>query len=319
METHMTEFEIIVVSKTYFDISKFDFSFKDITIYDIETKEFQDYIYALNPKFKGGNFSLFQQLRDEIQHLYDKKYAIVKNNPLDNYKYTELYNVFVLLLIIFPSDFQIENIIHFINEDDFIQRSHMSTFEKYYTGQYPGNFLFSHDKHVEEINEFIKLTFDRLKPNNYIGLAIENYITSFSASHLQFKYLTLCTAIETTVDGSQELVYRLKRNIAVLCAEDVGEGGIIFDNINKLYSLRSKITHGDYYDIEKVEKYLGHLLPVVSRTIIEMLIHDIENVKILNKKTTQLGFGQREKISENWKNFTLNLSTVIETNWGQVE
>src|SRR4051812_42184132 len=97
----ITDFEIIIVSKAYFEISKFDFSFKDITIYDIESDDFESYIERLNPKLKSANLSFIKELREEIHHKYEKKYAIVKNDPLDNYRYIDLYNVFVLLLIIF--------------------------------------------------------------------------------------------------------------------------------------------------------------------------------------------------------------------------
>ena len=317
MET--TRFEIIIVSKCFYDLSKYDFSFKDITIYDIESEEFENYITRLNPKIKGANMSFINELKSEIHNKFEKKYAIVKNDPTKNYSYNDLHKVYVVLLIIFPSDFQIENIIHFINENGFIQRSSMSILEKRYTGEYPGKLIISRDSYIYEINEFSRLVFDRILPNTYIGLAIENYITSFNASHIQFQYITLCTALECTINGSNELNYRLKRTIAVLCAEENGEGVFIYNNLNKLYSLRSKIVHGEEYKVEKVEEYLKHLISMVSRTIIELLIHNIETNLKLNEITTRYGYGERHKLSENWKHFELNPLTIIETNWGEVK
>lgn len=318
-KSESTSFDILIVSKTNYDISKYDFSFKDITIYDIESEGIVNYITNLNPEISKENLHLINQLRSEIKQPYEKKYAIVKNNPLKDYNQNDLHVVFVLLLIIFPSDFQIENILHFWNEDGFIQRTGMTVNPKRYTGNYPGKLIHSRDKYVEEINTFSRLVFDRINSKNYIGLAIENYVISFNASHIHFQYITLCTALECVISGSQELSYRLRRTIAVLCAEEKGEGVFIFKNLTKLYELRSKIVHGEKYDVGKVEEYLLHLQSVVSRTIIELLIHDVQTNVILNEIATSLGYGDREKISANWNHFELNPTTVIETNWGDIK
>jgi len=195
----------------------------------------------------------------------------------------------------------------------------MSTFEKRYTGEYPGELLYCDDDKLEEINEFISIHFERLKGDNFITLAIESYLTSYSASHFHFQYLTLCMALESVVDGSQELTYRLKRSIGLLCGDKIDSCKRIYNNINKLYKVRSKIIHGEKYDAPKILKYLSPLKSIVSRTIIELLVHNITDKKELNSKITELGYGGRDKISENWKKYELNILTFADTNWKELE
>lgn len=313
------EITIPILGKTYYDLSKFDFSFLDIKIYDIQSDEFENYIERQQPDFKAGNMSFVTSIFEEIHFDYDKKYAIVKNNPKENFNASDIYNVWKMLLIIFPSDLQIEYEIIYDYEDDFFQRSYMSTFHKRYTGEYPGELLYSNDDKLDEINEFIRKYFKNLENDNYIGLAIESYLTSFSASHFHFQYLTLCMALESVIYGSQELTYRLKRSIGLLCGDNVNSCRRIFNNINKLYKIRSKIIHGEKYDLGKIFEYLEPLKAIVSRTIIELLVHNIPNKKDLNSKISELGYGNRNEISEDWQKYELNIMTMVATNWKKLE
>jgi hypothetical protein len=191
----------------------------------------------------------------------------------------------------------------------------MLSWNKTVTGEYPGEPLIAVNEDVKEINEFAKLYFDRLNLENYIGIAIENYLTSFNSSHLHYQYLTLCIALESIIHGDNEVTYRLRRTIAVLCGKDVFNCNIIFENLNKLYKLRSKIIHGEEYNIEKVQEYMQPLKAIVSRAIIELLIHNIPTNKELNENVTRLAFGDRYKITDSWKSYKLNISTIVDSNW----
>jgi len=307
---------IPIICNSNFDLSKFDFSFKGIKILDVKSDLFEDYIKKLQPDFQKANMVFVHDIRTQIQteNEFDKRFAIVKDNPTENFNYSEIQNVWKLLLILFPSDLQIEHEIYYRHEDNFIQRSHMTTWNRHYTGEYPGENLIANDDNIDEVNEYIKLVFERLNNNNYIGIAIENYITSYSASHLHYQYLTLCIALESIINGSQELTYRLKRTIAIICGEDSQNCNIIYSNLNKLYSLRSKIIHGEEYEHNKVSEYIKPLKAIVSRTIIELLIHNIAKNLDLNNKITEIGFGDRLKISDTWKNYKLNEFTIVEIN-----
>jgi hypothetical protein len=45
------------------------------------------------------------------------------------------------------------------------------------------------------------------------------------------------------------------------------------------------------------------------------IIHNIPTNKELNEIITRLAFGDRDKISDKWKSYKLNISTVVDSNW----
>ena len=55
-----------------------------------------------------------------------------------------------------------------------------------------------------------------------------------------------------------------------------------------------------------------------TRTIIELLIHNIPTNGDLDKIITELGFGDRSEISRGWKHYELNILTVVDTNWREL-
>ena len=73
-------FKIPILSNTLFDLSKFDFSFLGLNIYDISSSNFKKFIKNLNPEFYGGNISFFNDIIQKITFEKDRKYAIVKDN-----------------------------------------------------------------------------------------------------------------------------------------------------------------------------------------------------------------------------------------------
>ena len=70
-------------------------------------------------------------------------------------------------------------------------------------------------------------------------------------------------ALESLIDGSQELIYRLRRSTGLLCGENVESCRRIYNNINKSYKVRSKIIHGEKYDLGKIFEYLEPLQAIV--------------------------------------------------------
>ena len=298
-------FEFLIVTNTFSDLSKFDFSFIDLYIYDIESPEFREYIKDLNPKFEIQNFSFFQSIIDDAHNINEnKRYVIFKKNHKIDFDSINLYLAYQLLLIIFPSKLIIEHTVHFQDENDFVQRTSISSRQNNHSYDY--DYLFYDEEKLPLINEFIQLAFERTKNTSYIGLAIENYIISYTASHIHFQYITLCMVLENIVPGPQELSYRLKRAVAILCGDDIEECQLIFKNLNELYKFRSKIVHGEKFDFNNFEPYLIYLNSIASLLIIELLVHNIPTNSELNDKLTVIGFGGRNAISENWKHYKLN-------------
>jgi Apea-like HEPN len=310
----MKEIRVPILSGSFFDLQLFDFSFKDIKIIDIDSRRFDYYI----KKLKAYPSPYLKKIKEK-RSSYDKKYAIVKIHPNVDFNYADILNVWKILLIIFPSDLQIEHIIDFTFDNDGYDFNSISSWEKRVTGEYPGQPLYTKETDLLEVNDFIKSVFNRLNQDNYIGIAIENYLTSYNASHFHYQYLALCISLESIVYGSQELTYRLKRSVSILCGESPFNCNMIFNNINKIYKLRSEIIHGESYEITKVKDYLIPLKAIVSRTIIELLIHNIPSNKLLNEEITKIGYGDRNKISSGWKAYELNIHTFIETNWTELK
>jgi hypothetical protein len=298
------EFKIPILKNTLFDLSKFNFSFLGIKIYDIQSTEFEKFIKKLNPKFYGGNISHFNAVINEIHFEKDRKYAIVKNNYKENYSEEEIFSVFKLLKIIFPSGLDIAYIVNFQEENNFVQRTSMTFFENKYSPE--NRYLTCDFDKLKTINKFIKLVFPNINKNFYLSLSIENYLNSFNASHLHFSYIALCISLENLIDGKNELIYRLKRLIAVVCGDNIESCKLIFKNVDGIYDLRSKIVHGDKYSDQKIFEFYEYLQSIVSLTIIELLIHNIKDNVELNSKINTLGYGQRKFISMNWKKFELN-------------
>lgn len=300
------KFEIPILKNTFYDLSKFDFSPFSIRILDIRSADFKKYIHDLNPGFERGNFTFFNDIISQIHRDYDNRYAIVKDD-FRQFSKQEIYDVHILLLILFPSGLQIEHIAHFVEDNNFVQRSSFSSLEVKYTVL--DDYLNFDDDLLSEANEFIHLVFKRMNFKNYIGLSIENYINSFTVSHLHFAYIALCMSLENLISGSQELSYRLKRTTAILCGRTESDSDTIFKNLNKIYKLRSKIVHGDNYSPAEIDSKMEYLQNLVSRVLIELLIHNIPNNSDLDSLITKLGFGQRSKLSENWKLFKINVIT----------
>lgn len=310
---------IPVLSNSLYDLSKFDFSFVDISIYDIESNEFEIYIESQQPDFKSGNLSFFNQIKTDIHTIKDKKYAIVQNNPKDKYDITNIYNVWKILLLIFPSSLQVEYDIHFEYEDGTFSRSMMTTYQKNYSSSIERKPLRSHDENLSVINEFIKNYFTQLECENFITFALESYLASFFSYRIEMQYLTLCIALESIIHGANELSYRLRRSIAILCGGDTFSCSIVYNNINEIYKLRSKMVHGEKYDINKISDYMESLRAITSTTIKELLVHGISSKKTLGNKFTELGYGDRDKISDNWKEYELNRNSSYLVKWNTLK
>ena len=113
-------------------------------------------------------------------------------------------------------------------------------------------------------------------------------------------------ALENIIPGAQELSYRLKRSVAIICGNDKNVCRRIYKNIDTIYKVRSKIVHGDKFDLKAIEPSLIYLNAIVSLLIIELLVHNVDTNIILGERITEIGFGDRILLSENWKEYKLN-------------
>lgn len=301
------------------DISKFDFTPYQIKILDIESNEFKNYITKLNPDAIDYNLRFVNEIIEDNKHKSTKNFAIVHFDSTDAFQLSRIYDVWKFLLILFPSDLNVLYELHVNTEDEYYQISSYITYEERSTGEYPGEPLFFMDSFLPDINKFILDYFCNLSDNGYLRLATESYTTSYYSSHTQHQYLQLMMSLESILDGSIELSFRLRRSIAVLLGDDIDSCRVIFDNLNKLYELRSKIIHGENFNYEAINTYLPCLKAIVSKVIMELLIHNVPTRKDLNSIINELGYGSKSKISNNWCEYNFNPIIDIEAKLKKLE
>jgi hypothetical protein len=236
------------------------------------------------------------------------------NNPPTEKDYFEAIGA---IKVIHPSELYIQNILsaqYF--EGKGIYFSGWSTYNHYHWYKYkePQDHYFVYpEEHIQETNDFLAFYKDNYNKRGYIQNAIRYYLDSFNVNSAEMSFICLCICLETIVPGNEQLSYRFRRNLAVLCAESYERGKRIYKNANLLYNYRSKLVHSGMTskDFAKFELFFEYAQILASRMIIEMMLHDIPSIEDLDKKLTEFGFGQGNSISEGYKQFKGNISTWI--------
>jgi len=308
------EFIIPIITNTDYDLSKFDFSFVDIQLFDIESIDFKEFITQNKYKWLERYYQSFIQIFKEEKYIKKKRYAIVKKKIDTSFDYKNILNVFSLLIIVFPSNLKIERLYNFKSRDNQISLSINCSDAR---GERK-LFLHSTDNYLKEINEFFFIVFNGLNSKSFTEITIDNYLNSFYITNPKLKFVSLCISLESIIGGNYELRYRIARSLAILCGKDKSCSELIFKNVQKIYDLRSAIVHGESLkqnyinECRNLNIFNNYLQYLVSRMIIELLIHDIDKSE-LGCIITSLGFGQRQEISNNWKYYSLNIkNTLIE-------
>lgn len=221
-----------------------------------------------------------------------------------------------ILLVIFPSDLTLTHLINFeLHDNKYLWWTDVSSWylrvQNYLN--YFDNFLYFEESEVEKINEFIKSYISRKKEISYLETIVSSYLYSFNANQYPHLILvSLCICLEATTDQRTELTYRIRRNCSIICGRNKRQSLNIFNSVNEINKMRSAIVHGAKYDSSKLFKYNNYTRNLVSRLIIELTSHNIKKTVDLNEKTTSLGFGQRDLISESYKEFLMNPTPMTE-------
>ena len=237
----------------------------------------------------------------------------LNNPPPENY----YFEVIEAIRLIHPSEIYIRNILgaqYF--EGQGIYFSSWDTYSAYYWYKYeePHEHYFNYpEENLKETNEFLVFYKDNYNKRDYIRNAIRYYSDSFRVNSSEMSFICLCICLETVVPGKEQLSYRFKRNLAVLCSDSRERGKKIYSLANKLYRYRSKLVHSGMTskDFKKFDLFFEYAQVLASRMIIEMLSHDIPKIEDLDNKITELGFGQKKEISESYKEFRGNISVWI--------
>ena len=93
------------------------------------------------------------------------------------------------------------------------------------------------------------------------GLAIHRFQGSYYAVSPYDQVVDLTTALEAAMAGAStsDVLLRLRTRCAALLATDNDPAGPIFDDVGKLYGLRSTLVHGGEMKAEKLVKLLASL------------------------------------------------------------
>ena len=156
----------------------------------------------------------------------------------------------------------------------------------------------------ETIIQFFQITESAIKTNPSVLFTLEKYNSSLLRDDFFDKLLDATICFETMMPGNTELVHRLSQNISFVVGTTAEERLTIFDNMKRLYDVRSKLVHGDLKTdkdkkaIEKVssiwptyEKYLKsavtyYLLFLSQRSKTDWEAHLKEIVLGTQKKIT---------------------------------
>ena len=319
--TNKTEFKaestkIFFMTGSFSDLSLIDFSFINIKCELLDVKNLESFYesYSSSEWIEHN----VQFTRDVIKNYWDPERIWVFSpiSFIEKCKEEDFNKIYEVLLLLFPSDLAITWICDCqLFEGKFI---YMQSCEEWdsksisNTGLYDKFLYFDKDK-LDEINEFIRLYFDRIEQIKYLRTSKNAYISSYYERNPTMAYLSLCISLESMVNGTAELNYRIRRNTAMLIAISKSMAECIYDNLKEIYNLRSKIVHGSEYKLEKVAEYLPYLRSVVSRSIIEIVLLNLPNVDDLNRKLTFAGFEDRRSFSIDYKEMTLNTNSLIDT------
>jgi hypothetical protein len=301
-----TMIDIPIFYGTYADLTKLDLSFINARIVLHKGKYFRESLKKiLHPDiFQYSYSSVIDDFKDHYVFEGEgiRRYAIV---PLDHNKpFLEGHWIHFhqMMLSLYPSDFVLLEIIHLESYNGMYQSSGKTTYPFHSSGEKTfDNFMFIDSREYKFVRAYLKNYFFISMNLKYIKYMLGVYSNSFRENNSIYQYLSLIICLEVTVDGNEQLTYKLRRNTALLCGEKVKTCKRIFENVNQLYKLRSAIVHGNINPSYKnFKEYHDYLKSLVGRLIRELIVHNIPTVSELNEKITELGFGQNKLLSINY-------------------
>lgn len=292
---------------SYKDLAILDFSFLNLQFANINSQSFIKFLskhcekdYLITHKQTFEDFKKKEPFGEIMYALY----PIDINKEVDE----ELFwKVLDCILVMSPSHFRIYAICNYSYDGKNMYNPAIASYEVHsYLNQFefmfPTNttsYLSLQANSLKTYNYFIKLYFKRVQNLKYLGVMIFSYRDSFHQTNLYMSFLSLCICLEALIEGTSELNYRIRRACAIINGDNIKASRIIFDNVKLIYNLRSKIVHGSEPNLDKVIEYYPTLRALVSKTITELIIFNSPSISELNKKITELGFGDKLKLSPN--------------------
>jgi hypothetical protein len=132
----------------------------------------------------------------------------------------------------------------------------------------------------------------------YLIHCIDSYTSHFYEWKMSLAYLSLCICFEALAEGKEQITYRVRRNLSIINGNTIEMSNSVYRNVGFLYDLRSKIVHGEEYDVPLLEEYLPYLKVLIASTILELISHNIGDRQELNDRINRIGFGEKIKLSD---------------------
>ncbi|WP_428331611.1 hypothetical protein [Mucilaginibacter sp.] len=309
-----------LLAGSFADLSKLDFSAVNLVCYNLKRPAALKKRSAKYPPVHEDYYALYNMILKDAEKMIDKPEYIHVLLPKDFSRPLEdgaFYRCVEVLRLLFPSDLDIHTVADFDLDVSAgtIEWAGSAHYHFYTSGKdrYDHYLYFQKDpKQISLINDFIRLYFQKIGELKYLRVAIDAYSNSFSPVPLHMSFISLGMALETVVDGTSELSYRIRRTVALICADNAHVAGIIFQNINKIYKLRSTIVHGDAYKYQLVREYHPYLRSLISRTIVQLLHTDFKTATELQEAILFAGFSDRGKLFTD-ETISLNILSYAET------
>jgi len=324
MESEIKKRQIFfaAVVGTYVDFRKIDLSPWGIQGGFVESPETKEYIHSISIKeFKERNWEHVKDATQGTGHVSSMHgdwehvnflWPIDLNNPPPEHDYFEAIEA---IRVIHPSEIYIRDILYaeyFEGQGVFFEGWTTYSMYSFYKYEKPEEHYFIYpEENLKETNEFLAYYKENYNKRDYIRNAISYYSNSFRVNSSEMSFICLCICLETIVPGKEQLSYRFRRNLAVLCSDTNERGKRIYRKAKKLYGYRSKLVHSGMTskDFKKFDLFFEYAQILASRMIVEMLIHDIPTIEELDRKITEIGFGHKKEISESYKEFKGNIMT----------
>jgi hypothetical protein len=284
----------------------------NLKIFSLEDAELKKLITSKSYKnqqhdWAEDNMREFEEMVNNNSGYHPYLYAFVPINFSKPVKESIFYLIEQILLVMFPSDFQLRSLISFYEEDtDKFTISHWSDNDPYSQWWIKGNdvgledfLLRFSEAETKNVNDFFQMAWRNLRRLSYLQLAVRTYINSFKLKFLDMKIVSLCITLESLTNAKTEITFQLARACAVINAENTDEGKTIFHNAKQFYSLRSAIVHGDKH--HSLSEYFFNLQALVSRTLVELIALNVSDRDRLMALVNQSGYGDKNKWVKNYE------------------
>ena len=225
------------------EVVNLDLSFLNVKFYKINSPEFKKLVDTFNYYFPIGDgttnqreFSstIYYRLQNErAGGFHPNLYALI---PIDFSAFVSrdtFFDIESVLLILFPSDFQLDSLVHYDKED---RNKYSESFSVHYDAisysYVKGGFEIPpciDGTKIAGINQAIPLVYNFIKNATSFEIAVSSYVEAFKQRSAKMAYICYCIALEALVESSDgEITYKICRTTAVVNADKIPDGELSF-------------------------------------------------------------------------------------------